>query len=139
MFPGAVSYFKGPPKGCHLSTETGLERYNARLLDELVQALEMARSHLAVSVAAENKRILPNRRKTYAETEANLRAFLRGLKSRKCLVQVGSGACTRGLADLKDLLSKDTTARGGSLYMCTRLQEILLQLGAPRVRPEEEP
>ncbi len=122
-----------------MSTETGLERYNARLLDELVQALEMARSRLAVSMAAENKRILPNRRNTYAETEASLRSVLRWLRSRECLVRIGSGVCARGLANLRELLSEDTTSRGGSLYMCTRLQEILLQLGALRMRAGEEP
>ncbi len=99
----------------------------------------MARSRLAVSMAAENKRILPDRRKAYAETEASLRSVLRGLRSRKRLARAGSGVCIRGLANLRELLLEDTTTRGGSLYMCARLQEILLQLGALRIMAGEEP
>ncbi|NWG13083.1 MAG: hypothetical protein HXY20_06060 [Acidobacteria bacterium] len=136
MFPWAVEYFIGLSKGCPLGTVIGLERYDARLLEDLVHALEMARSRLAVCVAAENKKILPARRKTCSETDASIRSVLRGLKSHKSLARMGPGACARGLADLRDLLSEDPTARGGSLYMCTRLQEILEQLGDPGTRAD---
>ena len=125
MFPRVVMYFREPSKGCTLGTETGLERYDARLLEELVRALEVARSRLAVTAAADNKKILPEQRRIYSETDGEVRSLVMRLRSCRRLARPCAGAWVRGLVHLRDFIADDAAMKGGSLRMCVRLREIL--------------
>jgi hypothetical protein len=134
MFHRAVAYFTEASEGCSLSTDTGLELYNRRLLEELVHALEVARSRLAVTVAAENKRILPHQRNLYAETDARARSFLKGLRSCRRPGRPGAVTWAQGLESLRRFVAEDMATNGGSLHLCSRLRDILQLLDG---KPEE--
>ena len=105
--------------------EIGIERYDARLLEELVHALEVARSRLAVIAAADSKKILPAQRRIYSETDVEVRSFVMQLRSFRRPARPCASAWVRGLVRLRDFLADDAAMRGGSLRMCMRLREIL--------------
>jgi hypothetical protein len=103
-----------------------LQIYDPRAFDGLVQALEAARSRLAIAVAADSKLTPPSQRKLYLETDARLRRCLRELRVRQWPGLTGK-SWEEGLENLSRLLSEGVS-RGRSHRMCTRLAEILSQL-----------
>jgi len=120
--------------------DAALQLYDPRAFDEVVQALEAARSRLAIAVAADSKMTPLSERKFYLETDARLRRCLRELRARQWQGLRGQSTWTECLESLTLLLSEGVN-RGRSHRMCARLGEILSRLegirgmaGVPRDR-----
>jgi hypothetical protein len=104
-----------------------LQLYDPRAIDELVRALEAARSRLAIAVAADSKMTPLSQRRLYLETDARLRRCLRELRAQRWLGEAGWSDWTDCLDSLGRLLSEGVN-RGRSHRMCARLAEILNRL-----------
>ena len=79
MFQGATGYFRA----ISVEDDAALQLYDPGAFDELVQALEAARSRLAIAVAADSKMTPLSQRRLYLETDARLRRCLRKLRARQ--------------------------------------------------------
>jgi hypothetical protein len=106
---------------------TALQLYDPPALDQLVQALEAARSRLAIAAAADSKMTPPSQRKLYLETDARLRGCLRQLRAQRWPRERAPGNWTDCLEGLIRLLGEPVN-RGRSHRMCARLGEILNRL-----------
>ncbi len=112
-----------------MEDNTALQLYDPQALDELVQALEAARSRLAIAVAADSKMTPPSQRRLYLETDARLRGCLRELRAQRWPGKPARGNWTECLESLIRLLGEGVS-RGRSHKMCIRLAEILNRLEA---------
>ena len=120
---GGNRIFQGNP----VEKDTALQLYDPRVFDELVSALEAARSRLAIAVAADSKMTPPSQRKLYLETDARLRRCLRDLRALRWPCLAGQSHWMECLENLGRLLGEGVN-RGRSHRMCTRLGEILSRL-----------
>ena len=110
-----------------MEDDNALQVYDPRILHELVQALEAARSRLAIAAAADSKMTPPGQRRLYLETDARLRRCLRRLRARQWPGCPGHGDWTECMDSLNRLLGEGV-CRGKSRRMCARLGEILGRL-----------
>ncbi len=110
---------------------TTLQLYDPRAFEELVQALEAARSRLAIAVAADSKMTPVSQRRLYLETDARLRRCLRELRAQRWPGEAGRSDLTECLDSLSRLFSEGVS-RGRSHRMCARLTEILSRLEGGR-------
>jgi predicted aminopeptidase len=123
MFQGATGYFRA----ISVEDDAALQLYDPGAFDELVHALEAARSRLAIAVAADSKMTPLCQRKLYLETDVRLRRCLRKLRARQWPGRSGHSDWIECLESLTRLLD-EAACRGRSHRMCARLVEILNRL-----------
>lgn len=126
----ATGYFRT----ISVDEDIAIRPFDHRALDELVHALEAARSRLAVAVAADSKVTTLNQRKRYLETDARLRRCLRKLRTRQWPGRSGHQTWSECLERLGVLLAEGS-CRGKSHRMCACLDEILSRLENGRDGP----
>jgi hypothetical protein len=126
----ATGYFRA----ISMDEDIAIRLFDHRALDELVHALETARSRLAVAVAADSKVTTLSQRKHYLETDARLRRCLRKLRARQRPGRSGHLIWTECLESL-GLLLAEGACRGRSHRMCACLDEILSRLEDGRDGP----
>ncbi len=129
---GAVRNVSGSNRrfqGNLVENNTALQLYDPQAFDDLVQALEAARSRLAIAAAADSKMTPPSQRKLYLETDARLRRCLRELRAQQWPGKPARGDWAECRQSLIRLLGEGVS-RGRSHRMCTRLCEILNRLEA---------
>jgi hypothetical protein len=111
-----------------------------RLDRELLQAMERARSQLAVAIAAENKTTPRERWRYYLETEDRMRRCVREIR-RYAGLNIGKPF---GWLQALDLLNQplpvpDQKSQGEAQRLCRRLRDILKIVENPRpVTSDEE-
>ena len=102
-----------------------------RLQQQLLRSLEVARTRLAVAMAAESKRIPLFARRQFADTEVRMRRLARTLRVREEIAPPVSAGCTEILVALE---AADPWRRSGRLEanwterMCRDLDPILRKL-----------
>ena len=126
----ATGYFRA----ISVDEDIAIRPLDHRALDELVHALEAARSRLAVAAATDSKITTLSQRKHYLETDARLRRCLRKLRTRQWSGRSGHLIWTECLERL-GLLLAEGACRGRSHRMCTCLDEILSRLEDARDGP----
>lgn len=110
-----------------MDDDTALRPFDHRVFNELVHALETARSRLAIAVAADSKITTLSQRGHYLETDARLRRCLRKLRARQWPGVSGRVNWTECLELLGRLLGEGA-CHGRSHRMCAGLDEILSRL-----------
>lgn len=98
---------------------------------DLVQALERARSRLAIAAATDARLTPLKRRRDYLELEERIRRCLKELRLRQHAEKHLPAAVASGL--LHQVLSalRRETGYGDAQELCQQLQEILLSLESP--------
>jgi hypothetical protein len=122
LFRIELSYFR----------ETGVETIQGSertagdgkdIQDELLRALESARSRLAIAIAVETKSTPRDRRQYYLETAEYMRRFVGRLRREGESVRQGVGGWEYALEALKRIPLKDA-----AFPLCRRLRNIVMRL-----------
>lgn len=110
-----------------MNDDAAIIHYDPRAFEDLIQALEAARSRLAIAAAADSKMTPPSQRRLYLETDARLRRCLRRLRDRQwpgCPEYSGWAECVESLSRML----AEGVCRGSSWGMCLGLSDILARL-----------
>lgn len=116
-----------------MSHEEKLQRGEHPVYQDLLKALESARTRLAIAIAAETKATPLDRWNYYLETADEMRRCLKQLRALPRSGMMSSADWTEALATLRRIPQRsDPRSRKGEAHqLCQSLRAVLAQLGHP--------